>query len=245
MAEAGHVVKFVSCANGDCGHFNSTHEALAARRYAEAQAAMKVAGIAEYQVLDMHDCEIEATLSFRKRLIRIIREFQPDVVVSHRLCDYHADHRNVAQTVLDSAYLIMVPMFCDDTPCPPKNPVYAYNFDRFTEPHPMRADAVVPIDSVIEKKMRMLSCHTSQFFEWLAYEKGVTMDHENMSWEEKHEWLMKHWGQRTMDCANLARQRLIEVFGETGKTTTHAEMYEYSPYGAKVTSEEFQNLFTC
>ena len=246
MAQAGHLVKFVSCCNGDCGHYATTHEALAARRFGEAQAAKEVAGLTEYQVLSYHDCEVQATLELRKEIIRIIRRFQPDVVISHRLCDYHADHRNVAQTVLDAAYLVMVPMFCDDTPCPPKNPVFAYNYDNFKDPHPIRADAVVPIDDIIEKKMRMLDCHVSQFYEWLAYEKGFgNMDASKMSWEERRTWLMKYWGQRSIDSANAGRDQLVKVYGEAGKAITHAEIYEFSPYGAKVTPEEFQALFTC
>ena len=239
MAKAGHLVKFVSCANGDCGHYGMTHEGLAARRYGEAQAAKEVAGLVEYQILPYHDCEIQATLEFR------IRAFAPDVVLSHRLCDYHADHRNVAQAVLDSAYLVMVPMFCEDSPIPPKNPVFAYNYDRFKDPHEIRADAVVNIDSVIEQKMKMLGCHVSQVYEWLAYERGVKLDHANMTWEQKLEWLLKNWGQRSIDAANLGREQLIKVFGEAGKTIKYAEIYEYSPYGAKVTPEEFQELFSC
>ena len=47
LARAGHVVKFVSMCNGDCGHFSMTREALSERRYWETQASKKVSGIAE------------------------------------------------------------------------------------------------------------------------------------------------------------------------------------------------------
>ena len=36
LTQAGHLVKFVSCCNGDKGHQSMTSEGLAARRYAEA-----------------------------------------------------------------------------------------------------------------------------------------------------------------------------------------------------------------
>ncbi|MBR4221184.1 MAG: hypothetical protein IKR81_08525, partial [Victivallales bacterium] len=58
-------------------------------------------------------------------------------------------------------------------------------------------------------------------------------------------WLMKYWGQRSIDSANAGRDQLVKVFGEAGKSITHAEIYEFSPYGAKVTPEEFQALFSC
>ena len=57
LTQAGHVVKFVSCCNGDKGHQSMTSEGLAARRYAEAQKSKEIAGLAEYQILDIPDCD--------------------------------------------------------------------------------------------------------------------------------------------------------------------------------------------
>ena len=51
-ADAGHAVKFVSITNGDTGHHEMGGGVLAKRRFKEAQAAAKVAGI-EYEVLDI------------------------------------------------------------------------------------------------------------------------------------------------------------------------------------------------
>ena len=52
----GHNVRFVSLTNGDTGHHEIGGGDLARRRYAEAQAAAKVADI-EYQVVDIHNGE--------------------------------------------------------------------------------------------------------------------------------------------------------------------------------------------
>ncbi|MBR6371760.1 MAG: PIG-L family deacetylase, partial [Victivallales bacterium] len=51
LTRAGHVVKFVSMCNGNCGHFdkNMTYEELTQRRYQETQASKAVSGISEYQ----------------------------------------------------------------------------------------------------------------------------------------------------------------------------------------------------
>ena len=190
LARAGHLVKFVSACNGDCGHQSMDRKALTERRYAETQASAKIAGLAEYQVLNHHDCEIENTLAAREEVIRIIRNFQPDVVLSHRNCDYHADHRAIAQLVMDAAYLVKVPLYCADTPIPAKNPVFAYLYDRFRDPRPIRADAAVEIDSVLETKLRMMDCHASQFYEWLPWVKGFRdFVASGMSWEQKKTWL--------------------------------------------------------
>ena len=39
LCKAGHIVKFVSACNGDCGHQSMDPVALAARRYNETQAS--------------------------------------------------------------------------------------------------------------------------------------------------------------------------------------------------------------
>ena len=244
LVRAGHVVKFVSMCNGDCGHFDMSipPEELAARRYRETQNSRAVSGIAEYQVFhENHDCELMPDLENRKKVIRLIREFQPDVVLTHRLCDYHADHRGASQLVLDAAYLTQVPKFCPDVPIPPKNPVYGYTWDDFADPRPFRPDALIPIDDVLEDKCRMMDCHPSQFYEWLAWEKKISLDYTKTPWEERMKILLISL-ERFVRAADRGRERLVRFYGETGKTTKYAEAFEYCPYGRKISADEFQAI---
>src|SRR5947209_11932322 len=85
---AGHVVKMVSLTNGDAGHHLTTGPALARRRQQEAAAAGAVIG-ATYEVFDNHDGELMPTLENRRQVIRLIRSFRPDLVLTHRPNDYH------------------------------------------------------------------------------------------------------------------------------------------------------------
>lgn len=244
LARAGHIVKFVSMCNGDCGHFSMTREALRDRRYLETQASKAVSGIEEYQVFaEHHDCELEASVEIRKKVISLIRNFNPDVVLSHRLCDYHADHRATAQLVQDAAYLTQVPLFCPDAPVPAVNPVFGCVFDAFTDPRPFRHDAAIIVDDVMDEKCKMLDCHVSQVYEWLSYEhSGAAVDPEKMSWEEKKEYLIANWGARYVNAANAARETLVATYGEAGKKAVYAETFELSPYGRKISIEEFRQL---
>ena len=246
LTAAGHQVKFVSLCNGNCGHFAMSGAELANRRYAETQASKAVSGITEYQVLmENNDCELVPDIENRKKVIRIIREFQPDVVLGHRLCDYHADHRAAAQLVQDATYLVMVPKFCPETPIPEKTPVYGYVWDHFVDPTPFTVDAIVPVDSVMDIKCKMLDCHVSQVYEWLAWEMKADIDHKNMSWEEKKAFLIKNWGARYIKVANENRDKLVELYGEAGKTVEFAEAFSFSPYGGRsgMTAADFQKFF--
>ena len=109
FAQMGHNVKFISVTNGDAGHFEKGGGALAKIRRNEALEAGKRFGIKDYKVLDNHDAELFPTLNIRHQLIREIRSFNADIVVSHRPVDYHPDHRYTGILVQDSAYLVIVP----------------------------------------------------------------------------------------------------------------------------------------
>ena len=154
-ADAGHKVKFLAMCDGSGGHHILSPAEIAARRKAETQEIARYAGI-EYDVWDVTDCELMADLETRKRLVRDIRRFNPDIVFCSRPNDYHADHRNASLLVQDASYLLTVPHFCPDVPAMRKMPVILYFYDHFQNP-PFRADVAVAIDDVIDRKFRMLA----------------------------------------------------------------------------------------
>src|SRR5436305_650109 len=168
---AGHVVKMVSLTNGDAGHQTLRGAELARRRRAEAMAAGAVIG-ASYDVLDNHDGELIPTLENRGQVIRLIRSFQPDLVLTHRPNDYHPDHRYTSALVQDAAYMVTVPAVVPDTPHLARDPVIAYLPDDFQKPYPFQPAVVVDVGDVIEQIEGMLHCHVSQFYEWLPYNGG-------------------------------------------------------------------------
>lgn len=244
LARAGHQVRFVSVTNGDAGHQSMARPALARRRLEEAQAAARVGGLDGYDIMGIPDSEVECNLANRWAIIRLLRRFAPDVVITHWLWDYHADHRATGQLVLDAAYLLTVPHCCADTPIPAAEPIYAFAYHRFQDPRPFRADAAVAIDNVLDEKMRMLDCHVSQFYEWLPWNAGFRdFDASKLSWPQKKEWLMARWGVRTETCAALARPLLCRSYGEQqGAQIGHAEAFEQNAYGKEVPQEEFQRI---
>jgi LmbE family N-acetylglucosaminyl deacetylase len=104
----GHVVKMVALTNGDAGHHQMHGPELAARRRQEAAAAGAVIG-AEYVAWDHHDGFLQPTIELRLEVIRELRRFRPDLVLTHRPDDYHPDHRAVGNVVRDASYMVTVP----------------------------------------------------------------------------------------------------------------------------------------
>jgi len=173
LVKAGAKVTFVSICNGDNGHQTMRPVDLAARRYRETQNSARSYGIDRYVVMGEHDCQCEPTLDLRHRVIRLIRDLAPNMVVCHRTCDYHADHRAAGQVVQDATYLLGVPLCAPESPVPENLPFVVYGGDQFTLPRPFRPDLVVDGLAVFDQVCRGLACHESQLFEWLPPEYGI------------------------------------------------------------------------
>lgn len=164
----GHAVKFVAVTNGDAGHQLQGGGALAKLRTAEAQEAGKRLGVV-YDVLDNHDGELLPTLEVRLQIIRKIREWNADVVMTHRPNDYHPDHRYTGMLVQDAAYMVAVPNIAPDVPALKKNPVFLYMQDDFRRPNPFRPDIAIDINEMYSKKIHALDAHQSQVYEWIPW----------------------------------------------------------------------------
>lgn len=171
FAQMGHQVKFVSLTNGDKGHHLMDSEALAERRKQEMQEVARILGI-EYDALNNHDGELMPTIENRKAVIKLICDWQADVVISHRPYDYHPDHRNTSIIVQDAAYMISVPKMYPEGKPLMQAPVFLYMADRFQKPYPFSPDIVIDITSVVDKKVNAICAHESQVFEWLPWNNG-------------------------------------------------------------------------
>ena len=239
---AGHKVKLVSVTNGDAGHQVMGGGELMRRRSEEARKSGAILG-AEYLLLDNHDGELLPTLENRRKIIRLIRDFHSDIVITHRPNDYHPDHRATSQLVLDAAYMVTVPNICPETPILKKNPVFLFDTDNFLKPTPFEPDVVVGIDETIEKKIDMYDCHVSQFYEWLPWNDGI-IDQVPKGKAERREWMAKRRRTDAEQIANKYRDKLISLYGtEKGSKIKYAEGFEDSRYGTRLNKENIQVFF--
>jgi LmbE family N-acetylglucosaminyl deacetylase len=238
----GHTVKFVSLTNGDAGHQTMGGGQLALIRTAEATCAGEVID-SEYITLDNHDGELMPTLDMRKQVITVIREFKPDMVFTPRVDDYHPDHRATGELVRDAAYMVTVPNVVAKTPHLQKNPLFVNVEDRFSKPTPFDPAIVVDIGEVIEKKVDMYNCHTSQVYEWLPYNRG-DLDEVPESDADRRAWLAEKMKAQWRRTADRFRDKLIELYGEEkGSKVEFAEAFEISEYGSMPSADELKTLF--
>ncbi|HSJ87541.1 MAG TPA: PIG-L deacetylase family protein [Anaerolineales bacterium] len=115
-ARAGHHITYQLLTCGDKGFNESTSaemttDALCAIRHAEQIAAAKVIGVEEVHFLDRPDGYLVPDLNLRREIVRVIRKFKPDILVT---CDpqtlfamygiNHPDHRAAGQVVMDAVF---------------------------------------------------------------------------------------------------------------------------------------------
>jgi len=242
FAQMGYQVKFVSLTNGDAGHQSKGGGALAKIRMAEAKEAGKRFGV-EYSVLDNHDGELMPTLENRLKVIREIRNWDADIVITHRPNDYHPDHRYTGVLVQDAAYMVIVPNVAPDTPPLKKNPVFLYMMDDFQKPSPFIPDIAIDIDDVFRQKIYALSTHESQFFEWLPWTEGqAALDEVPKNKEERLTYLTSKWNNPVNE---PTRESLEKWYGkDRASQVKNAEAFEICEYGLQPSEEQIRSLFT-
>ena len=242
-AAQGHHVKFVSVTNGDIGHWREAGGPLARRRTKEVEEASKILGTT-VEVLDNHDGELMPTLENRQKLIRLIRQWKADLVLSPRPYDYHPDHRNTSLLVQDAAYMVTVPFICPDVPPLKQNPVFMYYTDRFQKPYPSQADVVVGIDPVIDKKLDALAVMESQFLEGGANGHEGLMPRSPDHRKQRVTEVRNGHANRSRATAERFRKEAAEWYGpERAGKITFAEAFEICEYGRRPGKEELRKLF--
>ena len=240
FVDCGHEVKFLSMTNGDAGHAVMTGVELARVRARETADAAHRLGLAASEVLDNPDGQLMPSLEARCEIVRQIRAWQADIVLTHRPYDYHPDHRYTGQLVQDSAYLVVVPNFCPDSPPLAQNPIYMYLEDQFRRPVPFSADVAVDIDDVWERKLDALDAHASQVYEWLPWVDGA-VDRVPQDGGERRQWLNAVWSR--IPCGGV-REGLARRYGaELAREIQHAEAFELCEYGRRPSPKELDELF--
>jgi LmbE family N-acetylglucosaminyl deacetylase len=170
----GAEVCYVLCTSGDVGINDpkvSQEEAIRVRE-AEQRAAAAVVGVTNLVFLHEPDGMLEPTMALRKRLVREIRRFRPDTVVTGDPQALwagdsyinHPDHRAAAQAAIDAVFpaagqpALFRELEAEGLTAHKTYKIYATVWDR--------ADTYVNITDTIDLKIEALRQHKSQMKGW-------------------------------------------------------------------------------
>lgn len=192
-------VVYIICTNGDKGTDDiEVHpEELVRIREKEQRKAAEILGVKELKFLRYSDQTLEDTPEFRREIVKYIRMYRPDIIITadpYRRYVWHRDHRITGQVVLDAAF-------------PYARDVWAYPdlLEKGLTPHKVKEvwlwapeDEDInyrsDITDTFELKVKALNCHKSQ----------IKKPYKS----EMEKWLC----QRARDMANGEKFRLAEGF---------------------------------
>jgi len=105
----GKKVVYLICTGGEKGtsDLSVNPEDLTLLRRKEQQDAANILGVSEVIFLGYEDQGLEDTPEFRKEIVRYIRLFRPETLITadpYRRYIWHRDHRITGQVVLDAAF---------------------------------------------------------------------------------------------------------------------------------------------
>lgn len=174
-ARAGARISFVLCTSGDVGidEEGMTRARAAEIREAEERAAAQIIGASEVIFLREPDGLLQPTLELRKKLVREIRRFRPEVVITGDPtivwagADYinHPDHRAAATAALDAVFPAAgQPHLFEELK---EEGLSAFKPRKvYVNLWGNNADAYVNIEETIDIKIEALRAHKSQMKDW-------------------------------------------------------------------------------
>jgi LmbE family N-acetylglucosaminyl deacetylase len=242
FAKHGHEVKLVSLTCGDAGHHEMSRLELAGRRYAESQEAARRLGVREYQVFDTHDSELMPTLETRHRIMKVVRDWQADIVISlNPRGGGHPDNRAVGIATEEAYTFLSNRNAMPDAPPLPRPPVLLYMIDYITlRSH--RHDLVIDVDPVMEEKLRACDANASQFYEYSA-RQYCDLDEVPTDWPGRREFILRNWA-GTLEVLPEMKPALVARYGEAhASQVKYAETFEFAPDSRIPDEEELRAIF--
>ena len=133
-------------------------------RNLEAAKASKILGISARENLDMRDGFFVNDEEHQMKIIKMIRKYQPEIVLCNAIDDRHIDHGKGSKLVSDACFLSGLRMI--ETDLDGKNqetwrPKVVYHYIQWKNLEP---DFVVDISNFIEVKMESILAYSSQFY---------------------------------------------------------------------------------
>ncbi len=172
---AGYEMHYMNLANGSLGTDRHPYEEIIRMRREESlDACNSIGAVCHESIAD----DLEAFYNFEllSKLVSIVREVSPDILLTHGPYDYMEDHVNTCRLAVTAAFCRGMSNFKSVPPSKPSGKQVAVYHSM---PHsltdqlriPIIPGILVDIEPVITDKRKMLACHRSQK-EWLDVSQG-------------------------------------------------------------------------
>jgi len=132
----------------------------AAIRDKESKKAMEIMGVSIRENMNFEDGFFVNDKQHKLALIKRIRHYKPDIVITNALSDRHPDHPRACQIAIDACFLSgLEKIETDQQIWRPKSIYHYIQFNHLT------ADIVVDISMQMELKIEAVKAYKSQFYD--------------------------------------------------------------------------------
>jgi bacillithiol biosynthesis deacetylase BshB1 len=155
-ARAGHRVGILDLTQGESGTRGD-----AATRAAEAERAARALGVAVRLNARLPDAHVTNNEASREKVVELIRQTRPRVVILPYPVGRHPDHRIASELGRDASYLAGLAKYAPGTgePHRPFKLLFALAYRE----DPVKPSFVVDISDSFDAKMQAIRCYASQF----------------------------------------------------------------------------------
>ncbi|WP_281226080.1 bacillithiol biosynthesis deacetylase BshB1 [Flavobacterium aquiphilum] len=166
---SGTILKEISLGK-KVGIIDLTHGELGTRgsaeiRDQEASAAAEILGVSVRENLNMRDGFFVNDEKHQLEIIKMIRKYQPEIVLCNAIDDRHIDHGKGSKLVSDACFLsglMKIETALDGEIQKPWRPKVVYHYIQWKNIEP---DFVVDITGFTEKKIESILAYRSQFYD--------------------------------------------------------------------------------
>jgi len=174
----GWELGILTMTSGDCGSLTHSRVEIISIRHSEAEAAADFLG-AWYGCAGLKDIEIFTNADNMRKVVERMRNFDPDLVITHSPVDYMLDHEETSRLVRGAAFALSIPLYRTHRTEPAAATLATpalYYADPVEGIDPLgeriRPQFYVDISDTMEQKREMLKFHSSQR-EWLRAHHGI------------------------------------------------------------------------
>jgi len=159
MVSEGKKVAVVDLTQGELGT-RGTEET----RRQEAENAAKILGISARENLKMKDGFLQNSEEYQMRIVRMIRKYQPEIVLANAIEDRHPDHAKAAKLISDACFLSGLRKI--ETEYNGENqgawrPKHIFHYIQWKNIVP---DFVIDISEFMDKKIEACLAYQTQFY---------------------------------------------------------------------------------
>lgn len=134
-------------------------------RAEEAAEACKILGISHRENLKMKDGFLNNSEEYQMEIVKMIRKYQPEIILANAIDDRHPDHAKAAKLVSDACFLsglVKIETSLDEKNQKAWRPKQVFHYIQWKN---IKPDFVVDISDFMDKKIEACLAYKTQFYD--------------------------------------------------------------------------------